>query len=344
MRIFRPIYFPDPTKAPPGVVVEGPGNTLWKDGAQLAAPGNTTGTYWGELTVANLPTEEDGVKPGDIAWVTDALTLDGTGGLFVYDQEQGWIEHKTGVPATTDPLDAFRLMTYAPYGSYKNYQVLPIWTNLVNQSGSVINYSPLSNFSDYGGGAGVRGDVESKALLFSLGAPNTISRIVGSRLYRARFKIQIDKLSNISSPNDGQICAIAFIGWMGRYNYKGCGLIIDIQYASSDTSWHFRLYPGTFDYDAITASKGDLIDDITINNLNSSQLVFDVAFAISNYTTGQNNLVHVWCKKAWYDIDMSSVDEYYFYRTPAQAVWIDAVGSSNTILYLFEQPGAFIPL
>lgn len=60
--------------------------------------------YWGELTVAELPGAIDGAKPGDMVFATDALTLDGIGGLFVFNCTD-WRHINYRHKATTDWYD-----------------------------------------------------------------------------------------------------------------------------------------------------------------------------------------------------------------------------------------------
>jgi len=94
----------------------------------------TRGKYWGELAVADLPTESDGVKPGDTAHVTDALTLDGTGGLFVYDKDNGWVD-RYGVKAAASTLEFAKSALQAPHGVYNSAYILPLYLYSYSSTG-----------------------------------------------------------------------------------------------------------------------------------------------------------------------------------------------------------------
>jgi len=298
---------------------------------------NRQSRHWGTYTVANLPTEEDGVKPGDTAWVTDALTLDGTGGLFVYSKDKGWVEIHYKTPATTQNFDVYQSSLYGPTGKFKQYQVLLGSPYLCASAGTVS--SPL-----YSHGAGidqspawyctVRGDNDSKALigiypLITLG--NLARYAIAHRLKGLVYYYPLDGITPEES--------IYYLVAVGNKLYTSnivAGLIFTVEY--EEEQWHYREYVGRCDYDTLQIDA-TLISDAAVDMASTLTKNYSAEFYAGPYVSNTpSNGVAVVYNGNIYNIDLSGVDNYTDRRACGRIIYCKNVGDNAKKVEYQETP------
>jgi len=300
----------------------------------------TRGKYWGEFAVADLPTESNGVKPGDTAHVADALTLDGTGGLFVYDKDNGWIENHFRTPATTVGLDLYRAALDAPWGRYKNKVVLPGWANLYQSSGHVLIKVPFASGSSIGWKADytvdMYADQESKAVILITPAPNYADIYRYPLAHRFHGLWRNFDYSSITTPEEA-IYTLFLCGLKGNTGLISGGLIHTIEYSTGDSSWHHKVYVGILDYSTMQILNSVLVLNETVNPASIPIYYIDADFFIGDYVSPvPNNTIRVEYDGNTYDVDMSGVDASTPNRTPIRIGYIRDVGDSSVTCYWAE--------
>jgi len=302
------------------------------------------GKYWGELTVAELPTEEDGVKPGDSAWVTDALNLDGEGGLYVYDKNNGWVDIHFRIPATTSLLDVYRAALDAPYGRYKRHVIVPGWGNLYASSGYVTDRMPLYDGSSIGketvyavqlyGDPEPYGAQESKAMALVVPAPNYRGEIRYSIARRYRGMYVNYSFDNITSP-EISIYSLFLCGIKSSGSLKLGGVIHTIEY-DEDSNWYHRTYIGILDYDLMQID-GTMIEEEIVDPADIPIYYIEADFFLCPYTDATySNHVRIEYNGETYYIDYSNISASLSNRTPVCVGYIKNTGDSANQMYWNE--------
>jgi len=307
----------------------------------------TRGRYWGEFTVADLPTESDGVKPGDTAHVTDALTLDGTGGLFVYIKDNGWVEIHFRTPATTVELDLYRAALDAPWGRYKDKVVLPGWANLYQSSGHISAQTPFSTGSALEAEStslvSMYADQESKCALLMTPAPNFAGEIRYPLAHSFYGAWRNYDYSGITTPEEA-IYALFMCGMKSSTGLISGGLIHTIEYSAGDSSWHHKAYIGILDYDTMQISDAVLISDETVDPANIPTYYYiDANFFLGNYVSPvPTNTIRIEYDGNIYDVDMSSVDANASTRTPIRIGYTRDTGDATVRFFWIERTSTII--